>query len=137
MISGVSSDVATDQFLTLLVTQLQNQDPLEPVGQQEFVSQLAEFSTLSGIEELNEGFESMLNRQSDLIRLQELSVGSDLIGKTVAYFPSGATQELREATVERISVVQGRLAVDVGEQTIGLGQIMHVVGEQTAAGGES
>ena len=130
MIQGVSSDVATDQFLTLLVTQLQNQDPLDPVGQQEFISQLAEFSTLSGIEELNGGFESMLNRQSDLIRLQELSVGSDLIGKTIAYYPADGSRELQQATVERISVEQGRLTVDVGEQTVGLGQIMHVVGPQ-------
>ena len=71
MISGMSSVEGTDQFLQLLVTQLQNQDPLEPVGQEEFIGQLAQLSTLSGIEELNGSFANMVSQQSDLIRLQE------------------------------------------------------------------
>ena len=128
MIQGVTSDVATDQFLTLLVTQLQHQDPLEPVSQENFVSQLAEFSTLSGIEELNGSFGTMVSQQTDLIRLQQLSVGSNLIGQTVAYVPPGENQQLDEAVVERIRMVEGQLALDVGEHTVGLDRVMHVVG---------
>ena len=127
MINAVSSSEATDQFLTLLVAQLQNQDPLEPVAQEEFVSQLAEFSTLSGVEQLNEGFGSMLALQNDLIRLQALGVGSDLIGKTVSFFPSDGSPGLNEATVESVSFVGNRLSVDVGGDTITLDQIAHVV----------
>lgn len=41
-------------FMTLLVTQLQNQDPLKPMENAEMTSQLAQVNTLSGIEELNE-----------------------------------------------------------------------------------
>ncbi len=132
MINGVSSDVATDQFMTLLVAQLQNQDPLDPVGQENFVSQLAEFSTLSGIEELNGSFENMLGRQSDLIRLQELSVGSNLIGQTVAYVPADGSRALHEGVVHRVSVVEGRLALDVDGETVGLERVMHVAAPPSA-----
>lgn len=41
-------------FMTLLVTQLQNQDPLKPMENAEMTSQLAQVNTLSGIEELNQ-----------------------------------------------------------------------------------
>lgn len=128
MIQGLSGDVATDQFLTLLVSQLQHQDPLDPVSQENFISQLAEFSTLSGIEELNGSFESMVSQQGDLIRLQQLSVGSNLIGKIVEFVPADGSQQTQQGTVQRISMVQGQLALDVGGQTVGLNQVTHVVG---------
>lgn len=47
------ADELRSNFLTLLVTQLQNQDPLKPMENAEMTSQLAQVNTLSGIEELN------------------------------------------------------------------------------------
>ncbi|WPP46882.1 flagellar hook assembly protein FlgD [Pseudomonas sp. AN-1] len=56
--AGVSEQKKADDlrsnFMTLLVTQLQNQDPLKPMENAEMTSQLAQVNTLSGIEELNE-----------------------------------------------------------------------------------
>lgn len=43
-----------DSFMTLLITQLQNQDPLKPMENAEMTSQLAQINTVNGIEELNE-----------------------------------------------------------------------------------
>lgn len=45
-----------DAFLKLLVTQLENQDPLNPTDNTEFVAQLAQFSSLEGIQNLNTSF---------------------------------------------------------------------------------
>ncbi|MFY0989072.1 flagellar hook assembly protein FlgD [Halomonas sp. C05BenzN] len=50
---GQSADLR-DNFMTLLITQLQNQDPLNPMENAEMTSQLAQINTVSGIEELNE-----------------------------------------------------------------------------------
>ena len=46
-------DAGQDRFLTLLVTQLKNQDPLNPLANSELTSQLAQISTVQGIEKLN------------------------------------------------------------------------------------
>src|SRR5699024_11983488 len=43
-----------DRFLTLLITQLRNQDPLDPMDNSEITSQLAQLSTVQGINQLNE-----------------------------------------------------------------------------------
>ncbi|GGW21608.1 flagellar hook assembly protein FlgD [Vreelandella hamiltonii] len=54
--SGISprqSQELRESFLTLLITQLQNQDPLNPLENAEMTSQLAQINTVSGIEELN------------------------------------------------------------------------------------
>lgn len=50
--SKVSNDLRTN-FMTMLVTQLKNQDPLNPMENSEMTAQLAQINTLSGIEELN------------------------------------------------------------------------------------
>ncbi|MFK7818274.1 MAG: flagellar hook capping FlgD N-terminal domain-containing protein [Planctomycetaceae bacterium] len=81
-----TADSSRDQFLSLLVAQMQNQDPLEPVGQEEFIAQLAQFSTLEGIEKMNANFETMLQANQDGQKIDELTQGSALIGKTVEYF---------------------------------------------------
>src|SRR5512134_2083155 len=49
-----ASEEAADRFLTLLVTQLRNQDPLNPLDNAQVTTQLAQLSTVSGINKLNE-----------------------------------------------------------------------------------
>jgi len=53
------SDPAADRFLTLLVTQLKNQDPLNPLDNAQITSQLAQLSTVSGINQLNTTLSSL------------------------------------------------------------------------------
>ncbi|MDB4368487.1 hypothetical protein N9Z38_03050, partial [Mariniblastus sp.] len=54
---GITSQVATNDFLNLLTVQLKNQDPMEPVNQEDFIAQLAQFSQLEQTEALNSNFE--------------------------------------------------------------------------------
>ena len=49
----------TDKFMTLLVTQLKNQDPLNPLDNAQITSQLAQLSTVTGINKLNETLETL------------------------------------------------------------------------------
>ena len=48
-----TAESVQDRFLTLLVTQMRNQDPLNPMDNAEVTTQLAQISTVSGIDKLN------------------------------------------------------------------------------------
>lgn len=76
--TGSSAD-SEQRFLKLLVTQLNNQDPLNPLDNAQLTSQLAQMSTVSGIEKLNSAFQSLLAQSSSSQVLQSAS----LIGRTV------------------------------------------------------
>lgn len=64
-VSSITSDSSTsdldkEAFLTLLITQFQNQDPLDPMDDTDFIAQLAQFSTLEQMMTLNESMESLI-----------------------------------------------------------------------------
>lgn len=60
-----SVDKAQDRFMTLLVTQMKNQDPLNPMDNAQVTSQMAQLSTVTGIDKLNSTVESLMsNMQS-------------------------------------------------------------------------
>ncbi len=54
-VSNATTQMGTSQFLQLLVAQLQNQDPMNPVDNQQFVTQLATFSSLEQLISINQG----------------------------------------------------------------------------------
>jgi flagellar basal-body rod modification protein FlgD len=70
---------SADRFLKLLVTQMQNQDPLNPMDNAQMTSQLAQINTVEGIEKLNTTVEG-LNTQ--FVQLQALA-GASLVGREV------------------------------------------------------
>ena len=72
-----------DDFLQLLVTQLRYQDPLSPIQNGEFIAQLAQFSSLEGIQSMNDKLGASIN--TDLLMAQSISNSmiTSLIGKEV------------------------------------------------------
>jgi flagellar basal-body rod modification protein FlgD len=73
-----AADMQTN-FLNLLVTQLKNQDPLNPMDNSQMTTQLSQISTVSGIEKLNATMQSLLGAYSNSQNMQAAS----MIGKTV------------------------------------------------------
>ena len=59
-----SDELDRDAFLNLLVTQMQNQDPLDPTDDKEFVAQMAQFSSLEQMQNLNDTFEQEIGNLS-------------------------------------------------------------------------
>ena len=115
-ISGATSaSFNQDQFLQLLVAQLQNQDPSNPVESKEFIAQLATFSQLEGIQSLNATF-------SESLKLQQLTQGTSLIGKTVDYNLPGGGASLT-GRVDSVSVQDGKYSLVIGTAKIGLNQV--------------
>jgi flagellar basal-body rod modification protein FlgD len=95
--SGSASGVTlggTD-FLTLLLAQLQNQDPTSPVDSNEFLSQLASLSEVQGINQLNTSFSSLSNSLTSSQALQ----ASSLLGHEVLAASSTGTLATAGATL--------------------------------------
>ncbi|AMR66904.1 flagellar hook assembly protein FlgD [Aquipseudomonas alcaligenes] len=72
-------ELGKNEFLELLVAQLNNQNPLEPQENGEFIAQLAQFSQVEGIEQLNTRMESLLSGYQSSQALQ----ASSLVGRKV------------------------------------------------------
>jgi flagellar basal-body rod modification protein FlgD len=117
MATGALSGINSDQFLQLLVAQLQNQDPLDPVSDKDFVNQLATLNTVQGLNSLNASF-------SEMLKLQQLTQGADLIGKTIQYTPTGGDQ--KSGKVDSVAVQDGSYVLKVGGDTVKLSQVQTV-----------
>ena len=113
-----SAQVSQDQFLQLMVAQLKSQDPLSPTDNGAFLAQLAQFSTLSGTEKLNASFSEMLS-------LQEITQGSNLIGKTVSYKDSTGTSTQGVVSSGTIGG-DGKLSLQIGKNTVALSNVVGI-----------
>jgi len=74
-----SADAQQDRFLKLLVAQLNNQDPMNPMDNAQMTSQMAQINTVSGIQQLNETMKSMAAQFTQMQALQ----GTAMIGHEV------------------------------------------------------
>lgn len=70
---------AQDRFLKLLVAQLNNQDPMNPMDNAQMTSQMAQINTVTGIQQLNQTMQSMAGQFTAMQVLQ----GTSMIGRTV------------------------------------------------------
>lgn len=95
-----SADLGKDEFMKILMTQLQNQDPLSPMDDREFISQMATFSSLEQMMNMANSIDTLV--QSQLV--SPVIQYSHMIGKEVSY------QEFdkdtgKPTTVEKSSVI--------------------------------
>jgi len=112
--SGSSSILGKDAFLQLLVTQLANQDPTNPMEDREFIAQMAQFSSL----------EQMNNVASELRGLRQLfSLSTDLIGKSIEWQGS---DDIRSGKVDSILLRDGSTIIVVGDEEVSLDKIIRV-----------
>ena len=70
---------AQDRFLKLLVAQLNNQDPMNPLDNAQMTSQIAQINTVTGIQQLNQTMQSMASQFNSLQVMQ----GTALVGRNV------------------------------------------------------
>jgi flagellar basal-body rod modification protein FlgD len=107
-----------EDFLTLLVAQLQNQDPLNPSDPTEFTAQLAQFSSLEQLFTVNKNLTEMVatgNRNSSIYALEMIGQNAVLAGNKFE-FKGGTTElgfELKQAADEATLYVMDRNGVTV------------------------
>jgi flagellar basal-body rod modification protein FlgD len=103
-----------EDFMKLLVAQMQNQDPLNPMNDQEMVAQMAQFSLLEQMEALNKSFVSAQALQ--------------LIGKSVyAEVPQADGGILPIAgQVDKVSLRDGKVILSVGDNELSMEDVREV-----------
>ncbi|MDP1558085.1 MAG: flagellar hook assembly protein FlgD [Nitrosomonas sp.] len=103
-----------DRFLKLLVTQMQNQDPLNPLDNAEVTSQMAQISTVSGIEKLNDTLKLLLSGYEGTRSLE----ASSMIGRGVL-IPGTSIMLENNAAVAGIELPQSvdKLVVSIKDST--------------------
>lgn len=111
-------------FLEILVTQMQNQSPLNPVDDNSFMEQMASFNNMEEQKQLNENLLELLNFQGLLAKLQGLSEGSALLGKQITYDQNGLEGK---GIAESVFVnEEGELRIVVGGDEISVHQVTGV-----------
>ena len=128
---ATASNIQMD-YMKLLITQLQNQNPLEPLDNNEMASQLAQFSSLQQLESMNSSF-------AEVLAITNRSYANSLLGKTVTFYAEDEITGLLEKTVGTVDSVfcdpktgENLLGVTVGEgdemveYTLGLGAVILV-----------
>ena len=98
-----------NDFLKLLVAQLQNQDPMKPMEDTQFIAQMAQLNTVEQLTAMN-------NQLTEFLNSQALSQASALIGKTVeAAAPGGS---VINGIVEEVRVQQGKPILVVNGKSV-------------------
>jgi len=88
-----SNTLGKDDFLKLLMTQLQNQDPSNPMEDTEFIAQMAQFSSLEQMTNLNNTFQKFITQQQQ----SQLISYNQFIGKNISWHK---LNELEDGTTE-------------------------------------
>lgn len=123
--SGALADVDIDQFLGLMITEMQNQDPLNPMDNAQMLTQLSQIREIASTTKLTDTL-------STLAVGQELSMASSMIGKVVNALDNNA-QDV-EGTVDRVSVQTDpedpsirKVSVHIGSSVVDIKNIREIV----------
>jgi len=106
-----TAELGKDAFLRLLVTQLRYQDPINPVKDQEFIAQLAQFSTLEELQGLNRRIDEMVQLQ---LWVSGMGQATTLIGRHVTLELADGTRV--EGKVDAVTMRNGAPYLLVGDR---------------------
>jgi len=112
-----ANELGLNTFLKLMVTQLNNQDPFKPMENGDFLSQIAQFGSVTGLDKLNESFESL---SANITSGQALQAGS-LVGREVlapvdtGYLGTGGSLSGQVSLGQSSSGVTVRVTDQVGQ----------------------
>lgn len=120
-------DLGRDSFMSLLVTQMRNQDPLDPASNEDMIAQLAQFSSLEQMEELNENILGLAVLQQDNALMSQLTSSSSMIGMTVNYVDP-ATGDSATGDVSTVKIEQGLALLNIDGNDIPLANVTEVLG---------
>lgn len=112
---GTTAQEISTNYIKLLVTQLQNQDPTSPMDNNQMASELAQLSSLQQLENMSSTF-------SQVLASQQTQEATSLIGKQITYFPANS-KTAQSGTVSGVDYSSGAVKLVVGKQIVDMGTI--------------
>ncbi|MDM5301745.1 flagellar hook assembly protein FlgD [Bacillus subtilis] len=109
-VSTNNSSLGKDEFLKILMAQVQNQDPLNPVDDKEFISQMATFSSLEQMVNLNTTMAQFIEKQDPF------TTYLDWMGKEVSWTADGGATE-KTGTVNSVKQSKGKYYLVLNDGT--------------------
>ena len=122
-----SAAVDKDAFMKMLVAQLQNQDPMAPQDNQAMVAQLAQFSSLEQMQQLNQNILGLAVLQQTNAVMSQLTQSSALIGQNVTYIDP-LTEETSTGAVTKVKILEGIATLEIDGQDVPLGNVTEILG---------
>lgn len=116
--------------MRLLIAQFQAQNPLEPLGNTEFIGQLAQFSVVSGVQQLDSSFKGFAQQLTGDQVLQ----GASLLGKPVQRLSNQIGFDGQSASVMTLEVPSGAARVEVDVLNASGVRVAQLVRQNPAAG---
>lgn len=129
--AGAGQAMGKDAFMKLLVNQIKNQDPMAPTDNQQFIAQLAQFSSLEQMTTMNENIVGLAVLQQNNALLDQLTSSSALIGQHVTW-ADPTTGQTQDGVVSSVKLVDGLAVLRVGTQDVPLGAVQEVDGAPQA-----
>ena len=108
--SKTNNELGKDDFLQLLVTQMQHQDPLAPMEDKDFIAQMAQFTSLEQMKNMNNAV--------------QITQATSYIGKQVTWADSQGIEQ--RGIVTAIRIVNSEPKVMIGSESLELKKIMSV-----------
>lgn len=108
--NNANNQVSQNQFMSLLITEMKNQDPTQPVDQTQTLTQLAQFSELEQMTSLNQ---TMTTNGT----YGQISENAGLIGKTVTTSGTGSTAGVT-GVVSGVTISNGKAYLQIGGQSV-------------------
>ena len=121
---GEQTSLGKDDFLKLLVAQLQNQDPTNPTDSSTWMAQLAQYSSL-------EQTTNVAQSVAQLVTASSLTQGVDLLGKELTYARADGTTGTGVA--DGLTIQNGQPTLDVGGESVTLDAVTSVAPVAPAA----
>lgn len=122
-----------DAFTKMLVAQLQNQDPMAPQDNQAMVAQLAQFSSLEQMQQLNQNILGLAVLQQTNAVMSQLTQSSALIGQRVSYMDPTTNVELT-GQVGKVKLLDGVATLEIDGHDVPLGNVTAILGQPQTSG---
>lgn len=111
-----NSDLGKDAFLRILITQLSNQDPLDPLKDKDFIAQMAQFSTLEQMTNMNKSIEEMVSMNK--------AAAVSYIGRLIEYEDDDGLSAFSQVGFVRFE--EGKIILNTTEGDVPLDKVLSV-----------